>query len=520
MIALIAAAFAAGPAWADDDDRPAMPATPGAAGIGDRLYPTLGNGGYDARHYTLRLHYPTAARSQTVAGVVTMEARATQALSSFNLDFDGDGVSSVLVDGRPATYSQQGEELVITPARAIREGKRFTAQIAYAAGPYLYTPDFSNFPLGILPFGWFSTQDGSVTAGQPDRGHEIYPVNDHTADKATYTFHIDVPEGSTAVASGKLTGQETSQGRTRFTYEMRQPMASQVIQIAFGQLDVIDQGGHRGVQLRDVAGSAIAGDVAAGLSHTREHMDYMTGLVGRYPFDTYGVLAADELFGYALETQTLSLHPAFLVDESQVPAAVAEPILVHELAHQWFGDDIAPAEWSDVWLNEGHATWYQEEYSALKFGTDFDAVMKANYEIANQDRADFGPVALPSSSDFLELFSNNVYYGGALVLYALRQRVGEETFREIERKWAQRFRGESVSTGRFIAFAAKVAHDAGVVPFLEDWLYGTTVPPMPGRPDWVADPAAVTAAAARSADATRAGNRVVRHGADAGLHKR
>ncbi len=61
--------------------------------------------------------------------------------------------------------------------------------------------------------------------------------------------------------------------------------------------------------------------------------------MGRYPFDVYGVLAADELFGYALETQTLSLHPGFLVDETQVDPIDAEPILVHELAHQWFGDD-------------------------------------------------------------------------------------------------------------------------------------------------------------------------------------
>ena len=117
--------------------------------------------------------------------------------------------------------------------------------------------------------------------------------------------------------------------------------------------------------------SAIADDpdVQAGLSHTREHMEFMTSLVGKYPFDVYGVLAADELFAYALETQTLSLHPGFLVDEGAGrPAVVAEPVLVHELAHQWFGDDVAPAEWSDVWLNEGHATWYEALYADRNIG--------------------------------------------------------------------------------------------------------------------------------------------------------
>jgi len=232
-------------------------------------------------------------------------------------------------------------------------------------------------------------------------------------------------------------------------------------------------------------------------------MAFMTSLVGKYPFDAYGVLAADELFGYALETQTLSLHPGFLVDETQVDPIDAEPILVHELAHQWFGDDVAPAMWSDVWLNEGHATWYEALYADQKFGVSMVDRLHAAYEEGNQMRADFGPVALPSSNDFLDLFSDNVYNGGALVLYALYQRVGEKEFYEIERKWAQRNRGESVSTEDFIAHVVKITHDPSLDPLLRDWLYGTEIPPMPGHPDWEAAPATVAAA---TASAARAGN--------------
>src|SRR5688500_5049129 len=108
-IALLGAALLAAPAEA----KPPSPPTPGAAGIGDRLFPTLGNGGYDARHYTLALRYPTAARSQTVIGTLTMEATATQSLSRFNLDFDGDAVNAVTVDGAPAAFTLVGEELMI-----------------------------------------------------------------------------------------------------------------------------------------------------------------------------------------------------------------------------------------------------------------------------------------------------------------------------------------------------------------------------------------------------------------------
>jgi aminopeptidase N len=510
-VALLATGLLTGPAAANHDRSP----SPGAPGIGDRLFPTLGNGGYDARHYTLALRYPTAARSQTVVGVLTMDAKATKSLSRFNLDFDGDAVSSVKVDGRSASFAVQGEELVITPRKSLRDGERFSTTIAYTSGPYLYTPDFDNLPLGVLPFGWFSTQDGSVTAGQPDHAHEIYPVNDHTADKATYSFVIDVPEGTSAAANGVLTSRKTFGGRTMYRYEMRQPMASQVVQIAVGQLEIIDQGSSHGVKLRDVVATAIADDpgVQAGLSHTPEHMDFMTSFAGEYPFENYGVLAADELFGYALETQTLSLHPGFLVDEAQVDPIDAEPVLVHELAHQWYGDDIAPAEWSDVWLNEGHATWYEAQYADKKFGVSFVDRMHGAYEVGNQYRHDFGPVARPSHSDVLNLFSDNVYNGGALVLYALYQRVGERDFYAIQRSWAQRYSGESVTTWQFILHAAKVSRDLGVVPFLARWLYGDTIPPMPGHPDWVSPPATDTPPAA-SARLSARGLEVAR------LHKR
>ena len=404
-----------------------------------------------------------------MVGALTMEATPPRRCRASTWTSTARPSAASRVDGRTAGFKVDGEELVITPRKSLNDDERFTTTVLYTAGPYLYTPDFDNFPLGILPFGWFSTQDGSVTAGQPDRAHEIYPVNDHVADKATYSFVIDVPAGTTAAANGVLTSRRTRNGRTVWRYEMRQPMASQVVQVAVGQLDIIDQGTFKGVDLIDVAGSAIADDpgVQAGLSHTREHMQYMTGLVGRYPFENYGVLAADELFGYALETQTLSLHPGFLVDETQAAPIDAEPILVHELAHQWFGDDIAPAEWSDVWLNEGHATWYEAQYADEQVRRRASSTgCTAFYELGNQYRADFGPVARPSSNDFLNLFSDNVYNGGALVLYALHNRVGERKFYEIQREWAKRFGGESATTLDFILLAAWVSRDPGVVPFL------------------------------------------------------
>jgi aminopeptidase N len=488
---LVAALLLAGPAEA----RHSHP-TPGAAGIGDRLFPELGNGGYDALHYDLDVTYPTSEPAQTVNGHVTMLARATKSLSRFDLDFSGDSVASVRVNGASADFSRVRDELVITPDRALGDNSRFVVRVTFTS--HSYTPD----PSDPFPFGWFATRDGSVTAGQPNLSHSIYPVNDHPADKASYTVRMDVPEGTTAISNGVKLWSRTRGGRTVSTFLQRQPMASELLQLAVGALDVIQRGRQHGVQLRDAVASSHAAADEPALARTPDHLAWMESKVGRYPFDSYGVLAADQQFFYALETQTLSLHPTFLFEPPRTPAGY-EPVMVHELAHQWFGDSVAPETWSDVWLNEGHASWYENEYAAEFFGEDFEAFMRAAYANGDQLRHDFGPVALPTHNDLFGLFSDNVYTGGALVLYALRQVVGDRTFREIEREWVQRNAGESRGTEDFIALASKVSH-RHLTGFLRDWLYGETTPAMPGHPDWTVDPVEeATAASARGSAARR-----------------
>ncbi|HWI70875.1 MAG TPA: M1 family aminopeptidase, partial [Baekduia sp.] len=168
-------------------------------------------------------------------------------------------------------------------------------------------------------------------------------------------------------------------------------------------------------------------------------------------------------------------------------------------SHMWFGDSVSPSSWSDLWLNEGHASWYEflyaEEKGELAEDTEgypddtgyatMDELMKAVYAHGDQWRADDGPVALPTSSD--TLFSFQAYHGGALVLYALRQVVGAATFQRIERAWLQTYEGRSASTDDFIALASRVS-GRNLTGFLRAWVYGTTTPPMPGHSDWTVDP--------------------------------
>ena len=469
--------------------------TPGAAGLGDRLYPTLGNGGYDARHYDLRLRYATSAPSQGIDGTVTMVARSTKALSRFDMDFAGAGVGSVSVDGRRARFTRTGEELVITPRSPIRNHHLFVVRVHhFTANPTV--PDLDNF----RTLAFFITPDGSATAGQPDQMHYVYPSNDHPRDKASFTFRFDVPTGTTAVANGVLTGKWRHGDRTIWTYSQRQPMATELTQLTVGDFTVIHRGQVDGVGVRDVVPTRLAADYRARLSAEKVHLRWMRHRVGAYPFDRYGSLVVDVTLGLALETQTLSLFDTYLFT---APRDIWSPVMLHELAHQWFGDDVAPWEWSDVWLNEGHASWYQFTYAdqfgylGVSEGADsLDQLMRHYYALGDQFRADYGPVGRPLDGYVWDVFNPNVYYGGALVLYALRQQVGHAAFSRIERAWVHRYAGRSASTRDFIRLASRVS-GRHLGRFLTSWIYGTTTPPMPGHPDWTVDPVSPSAAAPR-----------------------
>src|SRR3954447_19545964 len=140
---VLAVAVSALASWGAPDIAAAHPdlATPGAPSVGDRLFPGLGNCGYDVEHYTLDFTYASAASVQSVTARAAIEARATQALSRFDLDFDGDSVQAVSVDGRAANFVRQGEKLVVTPRSPIGNHRGFTVQVAYTSGPRDIPPD-------------------------------------------------------------------------------------------------------------------------------------------------------------------------------------------------------------------------------------------------------------------------------------------------------------------------------------------------------------------------------------------
>ncbi|GAB7106084.1 M1 family metallopeptidase [Streptomyces phaeofaciens JCM 4814] len=473
---------------------PGEPGTPGTETLGDPVYPNLGNTGYRVHEYHLDFAYDATTR--LVDATATLKLRTTQALTRFSLDCLGLDIRTVRTNGHEAVFEQVEEKLRITPGRPLPKGAAATVRVEYSADP-------RRIPQPLT--GWVVTLDGFAVAGQPNLAHTVFPCNDHPQDKADFTFRVTAPAGLKGVASGRLVCTENlADGRTATTYRSASPMATELVQISVGDYVIKERQGPHGLPLRDVVPTARAEALEPALALTPGHVEWLEARLGAYPFEMYGILPcnSDDPLAFdftGLETQTLTIYkPNYLLQ--------AEPKIgshmMHELVHTYFGNLVSPATWADLWLNEGHADYYGLLYRYERGWADglgllsLEARMKATYALGDQWRKDSGPVAAPPSA--ARLFDGQRYLGGVLVLFALRELVGEDVFHAIERAFLDRYRNSVATTQNYIDVASEVSGQ-DLSGFLRDWLYGTVTPRMPNHPDWTVTPPKSSLAAGRSA---------------------
>ncbi|WP_428953934.1 M1 family metallopeptidase [Streptomyces sp. cg35] len=436
--------------------------TPGAAGLRDPYFPKLGNGGYDVTHYALALAYDPDTRRLT--GRADITAKALQDLSAFNLDLKGLTVDRVTVDGKRAVGSRAGHELTVRPHDELPKGGTFRTTVRYSGEPVTITdPDGSEE-------GWLRTADGALGLGEPTGSMAWFPGNNHPSDKATYDITVTVPKGVQAVSNGELKSERKSADgrRTTYAWHVPQPMASYLATVAVGRFETHRSTTGSGLPVYTAVDPYEAEASEKVLARLPEVITWETKRFGTYPFSSTGAIVdRDGDAGYALETQN---RPVF-------PGAPDLGTLVHELAHQWYGDSVTPKSWRDMWLNEGFATYaewlWDEDHDGDTAQQTFDALYERP---AGADIWSFPP-AKPSSAAHVS--DTPVYQRGAMVLHKIRETVGDTAFFALLKSWPAAHKYGNADTDDFTAYVEK--KNPGKAEALADvwdvWLYGD------GKPD-------------------------------------
>jgi len=431
---------------------------PSISGVGDSYFPEDGNGGIDVQKYKIADAYDFD--SGELSGHTTLTVKATARLTAFDLDLLLP-TSAVTVDGAPASFTRpDAHELRIRPTAAIAKGRTFTVAVTYAGLP------------GTLCWqgecDWLANKHEVTTMNEPHMAAWWFPANDTPADAAKMDISVTVPASMQVIANGRQVSRRATGQLATTRWKARNPMAPYLAFFTAGHFTVAKGVSHGLPWLVAVSDQLPAGERAASLrlmEKTPAITAWLTKLLGKYPFETVGGVTTALDPGFALENQTRPTYPVLSVEQTVT--------VVHELAHQWFGDSVRLSRWRDVWLNEGFATfmeWYWAETHGgppiLEHLLDDYAQEPASFWRTHEDN--------PGAK---RIWANSVYERGALTLAALRNRVGDKAFWRVLRGWASTRAGKTGTTAQFERYAAKVTHQR-LSGFFKAWLHATSRPAM------------------------------------------
>ncbi len=436
-------------------------------GIGDPTFPTLGNKGYKATHYKLKINYNPD--TNLLKGDVTMDAVASTDLSTFSVDFTGFEVSAVKLNGSAVPFERTDIKLRIKPSKALASGSTFSIETIYSGSPS--QGQSAALPPGIKS-GWIHFTGGAVAVCEPELAHTWFPCNDHPLNKATFEVDVTAPAPYVSISNGV----GTPAGPNTTHYVLDKPAMTCMATVCFGKFGTLKQVGPNRLPITNYVPLGQEAVYLTRLGVTPKFMQYLSNHIGPYPFSSYGTILLpdavrgvnDLMSGSAIECTSI---PVF------GPSGATSPeTLCHELTHQWMGDCVSVSNWGDdIWWVEGFAQYSEWLLAEVTGGpTAYDRAVKAVYSQFSSQPHWLHPGHLSAQ----EMFGAGSYVGGGLTFHALRKELGDEKFFTTVKKFIERNRYGNGSSNDWIEISSQVS-GKDMKPFFETWLYGDSVPKLP-----------------------------------------
>jgi hypothetical protein len=478
--------------------------TPGSRSLNDPLFPQIGNGGYDVDNYAIDLDYDPATNRFAPGTSTTIVAKATQNLSQFSLDFQDLDVTAVTVDQEPAEFDQveaqpqlsddpevtQPMKLVVTPQNGIKTGEEFEVDVAYQGEPVRVTDADTSWE-GWIPAcyppnpGDDEVCDGAFVVNEPIGAQGWFPNNNYATDKATFVTRLSVPQTHKAFGVGELASRESNgDGSWTWTWIEDDPTATYLTTGTVGLFDPYEETTmFEGVSGRTLdiynAIDASGSDPQKTLIQSRMALqpgmlNFLSERLGRYPFDSTGVIADRAAgVGYALEVQTKA-HFAGAFSGSG--PSVNVNTLLHEIAHQWMGNSVSPATWQEIWFNEGWAEVLTVYWDWQVNGSDSPAQFFDDIHSTPPDdsRWELAPGNLGGPENLFNGFT--VYDRPGAMLAGYYEIVGETKFFALARALLNRYGYSTITGEQFVQAALDVSGLEGedrdrLADYFQQWLF-------------------------------------------------
>jgi len=444
--------------------------------------------GVDVVHYAFRL--TLSDDTDALEGEATVEFRVVQeGLSTLSLDLAqpkaaapdrGMTVSAVVEAGAPLKFEHVGDRLSIRLEPAGRESERRTIVVRYGGIP----------ATGLLIAPNKHGERTFFSDNWPNKARQWLPTLDHPYDKATSEMRVSAPAHYQVVSNGLLV-EETDLGDGRRLSHWRQsvPIATWLYVLGVARFAVEHRPAWRGIPIETwVYRQDRDNGFAVFAEPTVAVLDFFADRVGPYPYERLGHVQANGIRG-AMESATSIFYGDFLVN---APGSTrSRNVIIHEIAHQWFGNAVTESDWDDVWLSEGFATYFTHLFIEHTYGRDeLVAGLRADRDAIREfDRKnpDYR-IVHDNLSDMNKVTTNpGTYRKGGWTLHMLRGVIGDTAFWTGIRGYYRRYRDSNATTADFRrAMEQASGRDLGW--FFDQWLTRGGFPKLRAR--WSHDAAA------------------------------
>ena len=391
-------------------------------------------------------------------GAAVLEVAVPDTLTRVALGLDDAlEVATVTVDGAGALFWRDGDALWV-PLDGASSPVRI--EVAYRGTPTagVYAEDFAG-------------QRVVYTDGWPDRTAGWLPTVHHPSDPAHLDLTLSVPDGLEVVASGVAVLDSVAGGRRVVRSVLEGDAPPYTFAWAVGDFDVTTQGAD--VPVRH---AVLEGESAAGLARTPAAMSVLSEMLGPYPYASYATVQVPMTYA-GMENAAAPFLRADLYSATAPGRTPVEEVNLHELVHQWWGNDIVPADWRDLWLAEGAATYFTAEaYRKLDgddAGRNFLTLMSR--AIGPEDAA--RRLAPATYDDPADVLTPTVYQKGGSVFHLLRLTLGEDVFYRAVRRIQVDYADRPLSTAAFRS-ALEDASGRDLGPLFERWVTGQGLPTL------------------------------------------
>jgi len=427
---------------------------------------------YDLQHSKIVLRFDVDQKK--VIGDVTHSLSVLKTSNRLCFDSVGLTIQSVLLNKAVAKFETKDDKVIIPLAAAAKPGDKFEVEIKYegktSKGAYFILPDkdYPDRPKQI----W--------TQGESEDTRYYLPTYDYPNDRLTTETILTVPSAWITVANGKLVSvKDAGNGLKTWTWQESLPSSTYLITVVAGEFDEVKDV-WRGKPVTYYAPKGRGDRLKINYGRTPQMMEYFSKTLGvDYPWEKYAQAMVDDFVAGGMENSSATTNTSGSLVHPQIAPEYTtgqDPLISHELGHQWFGDLVTCKDWGNIWLNEGFATFMETMWSEHYFPNDQSAYERwSNIQEWFEQTSLWSKPLVRHDFDDSSEFDGNAYGKGGLVLYMLRHQIGEDAFYRGLKHYLEVNRGKNVVTADLVKAIEAETH-INVDQFFTQWVYGAGAP--------------------------------------------